>query len=119
MDLRLAPNAETHDLELVGYDLALIGGLDLMVQRLRQSLWFFRGEWYLDITDGVPYYQDILLKAPDRITVESEIKAAIVETPGVTDLLSFDVEYENAIRRFRVVFSVKTIYGDMDFEEEI
>lgn len=117
MDLALTD--DTHDLKVTGYDLSLVTGTDLMIQRLKQSLWFFQGEWYLDITDGVPYYQDVLKKAPDRITVESVIKAAIIETPGVTELTAFEIEYENAPRRLLVTFSVDTVYGNLSLSEEV
>lgn len=110
MDLRL--NADTHDLELVNYDLALTSDIDLMVQRLKQSLWFFLGEWYLDITDGVPYYEEILVKAPAQVTVEGILKAAILETPDVTGLLNFKFEYDNQQRTLSLAFTAATTYGN-------
>ncbi len=110
-------NRTTHDLELVNYDLSLTDSLPLMQQRLKQSLIFFLGEWFLDETDGVPYYRDILIKSPDRITVESAFKAAILETPGVLELLEFNITYENPVRSLFIAFKVKTIFGNVNFNE--
>jgi len=115
MDLRL--DYDTHDLVIMQYDLKLQTGTDLMRQRLKQSLLFFMGEWYLDTTDGVPYYQEILKKGPDQITVESVLKAAIVETPEVIKLLSFSPEYDNARRLYSLSFSVSTVYGNVTLSE--
>ncbi|MBC3540666.1 hypothetical protein ACFSC6_12310 [Rufibacter sediminis] len=109
----------SHDLVVTHYDLSLADGIPLMQQRLKQSLLFFMGEWYLDVTDGVPYYQYILKKAPDRNTVESMFKATILETPGVTELVAFNLSYDNPIRSLYIDFKVKTIYGMVSMSEEI
>lgn len=117
MDLAL--NRTTHDLYIQDYDLFLIDGLSLMQQRIKQSLWFFLGEWYLDITDGVPYFQSILVKAPDQVTVEGIIKQAILETPDVLELTRFEIEYENAIRKLFISFDCKTSAGGVSISENI
>jgi hypothetical protein len=115
MDLQL--DFQSHDLVISRYDLQLQNGIDLMRQRYKQSLLFFMGEWYLDVTDGVPYYEEILKKAPDQITVESVLKQAILETPGTTELLSFLVTYTNNIRRYQLDFSTATIFGNITMSE--
>ncbi len=117
MDLTL--NTQTHDLEVNSYDLSLNTGLPLMQQRLRQSLWFFLGEWYLDVTDGVPYYQDVLIKAPVQLTLESTFKQAILETPGVLNLEKFELEYTNATRELALDFEAQTFYGNTAISEVI
>lgn len=116
MDLLLN---EKHDLQLVNYDLFLVKGQDLMKQRLVQSLKFFLGEWYLDETAGVPYFQEILKKAPDRVIVESAFKAAIMKTPGVIELTVFNITYDNPIRNVYISFKVKTVYGQVSIEETL
>lgn len=115
MDLQL--NSVTHDLQVVNYDLKLNTGNALVQQRLKQSLWFFLGEWYLDITDGVPYYRDILVKAPVQITVESILKSTILETPDVLELTQFDLDYTNAPRELGLNFTVKTTFGSITLSE--
>ncbi len=117
MDLQL--NNETHDLQVINYDLALNTGNALVQQRLKQSLWFFLGEWYLDVTDGVPYYQDILVKAPVQITVESILKSTILETPDVLELTNFDLTYENDTRQLFLDFTVTTTFGTVTISEEL
>ena len=71
----------------------------------------------MDTTEGIPYYQQILLKNPDWDTVKSLIKTEILETPDVEELLSFETEYEPYTRRFTVSFEVQTTYGVLTFEE--
>lgn len=115
MDLKL--NRETHDLAVDNYDLSINTGKELVEQRLKQSLWFFLGEWYLDITDGVPYYRDILIKAPIQITVESVLKSTILRTPGVLELTKFLLEYENDTRSLELNFGVLSTFGNIEISE--
>lgn len=102
---------DTHDLDVRAYDLGFAEGTQLVVQRIKQRLWFFLGEWFLNIREGVPYYQQILVKRPQLPTVESIFKRTILQTPGVVQLMQFSLEYENDIRRLRVDFRVNTVYG--------
>ena len=105
MDLAL--DLDTHDLIVRDYDLALIAGIDLLRQRLKQRLWFFLGEWYLAIDQGVPYFESILGKPVDINQVEAILKATIVQTPGVEALLQFDISFTNATREFSLAFRVR------------
>lgn len=117
MDLKI--NQTTYDLAVENYDLVLNSGLDLAEQRILQSLKFFLGEWYLDVNSGIPYFRDILIKAPDQNTVESVLKNAILQTEGVIELRSFSVEYENSPRLLRLSFRVLTDAGIVTINEAI
>jgi len=92
-------------------------GTDLVRQRLKQRYWFFSGEWYLNTTEGVPYYADILVKNPVRALVESVLKAVAVNTPGVNALSAFDINYATATRQLSVDLKVRV--GDEILEQEI
>jgi len=52
---------------------------------------FFKGEWFLDRTAGIPYYQSILgIKAP--LSIVTQIFRQVVTTcPGVASLVRFSV----------------------------
>ena len=117
MDLLLNP--ETHDLQVNAYDLQLASGLQLVEQRLKQTLWFFFGEWYLDTTDGVPYFEEIFVKSPSRNVVEGLIKVAILKVENVEEILSFEIEYDSATREGQIEFSVKTEFGNLEISEAV
>lgn len=112
-------NDRTHDLEITGYDLQLVTRQDLVKQRIRQNLRFFRGEWYLAVDEGVPYFQEILRKGADIMTVESILKTAIVQTEGVDRLLEFSMDYDGSARRLTVTFKVITNYGTLTGSEDL
>jgi hypothetical protein len=80
-------------------------------QKLRMKLKMFLGEWYLDINKGIPYYQEFLVKAPNKALINSTLKKAIIETEGIAELQTFEVTYEKN-RTLNVYFVVVTDTGE-------
>lgn len=115
-DIKLDPM--THDVSIENYKLVLLEGVELIEQRLRQRLKFFRGEWYLDTSQGVPYFQEILRKGISRARVESALKQAIVTTPGVLELVRFEMDYDPALRELRLNFRAR-VEGDQIVELQV
>lgn len=105
------------NLELVNGDLAITIEDDAVRQHIQQRLRAFKGEWFLDLSNGVPYFQDILKKNPNPIVLDGVLKDAILSTPGVLELLSFDLNYINATRKLTLDFSVQVSQGVIDFEK--
>lgn len=82
-------------------------------QRLIQNLKFFLGEWFLDINQGVPYFQAIFVKGTPPEIVEAAFKDVIIGTDGVTDLKRFEpLDLNSATRELKVDFDVTTINGN-------
>lgn len=82
-------------------------------QRLKQALLFFYGEWFLDVTAGVPWFQVILEKGTSPDIIEGIIKDVIIGVQGVVYLNRFNpIEYEPETRRMRISFDVTTINGN-------
>jgi hypothetical protein len=105
------------DLEFVNGDLALVESLDAIRQHVRQRLQLFLGEWFLDITVGVPYFQNIYVKNPNLIVVEALFRDRLVTTPGIEEVNEFNFDYDNLTRELKVEFSATTINGDLNFSE--
>lgn len=105
----------THDIDITDYNLSLVGEegdeLNRVVQDLKIRLWFFMGEWFLDISKGVPYFRDILVKSPDLNAIEAILKEVIFETKNVLEILSFDLAYNSSARTMSVQFQVNTTFG--------
>lgn len=116
-DLKLDPT--TNDIALENGDLAIVGDSDAVAQHIRQRLKFFRGEWFLDTSAGVPYYQDILKKNPNPEVVEQLLRNEILGTPGVLELQKFEMDFQGATRSLRVSFQVRTVDGPVVFTEDL
>jgi hypothetical protein len=117
--LDIGVGVTSHDLEVVDNDLYIVSERDRVRQHLKIRLWFFLREWYLDTTAGVPYFEEILVKAPNITRIENILKLVTIETPDVQAITKFDVTFDSARRRFSVDFGVTTTYGNINDTQEI
>lgn len=107
------------DLELSQNKFSIVTGIDEIRQRCIQNLRTFLGEWFLDTTIGVPYFQAILVKNPQENVVDTFLKNEILSTPGVVELLEYDADFDSSIRTLNVTFKVDTDVGELTISEEI
>ena len=114
-DLTLDPF--NHDLLITNFDLSTVDDVDQITQNLGIRLRFFLGEWFLNIGVGVPYYQSILVKSPNQINVESALKSEIINTVGISEILSFASQYDNRTRQFSLQFSALSDAGPIIIEQ--
>lgn len=82
MDLALGPD---DDLLVEDGRLALVRGADALVQRLRLRLELARGAWFLDLAQGVPYVEQILVKGVEPEAVAGILRAEALKEPEVRD----------------------------------
>lgn len=116
----LTIDQDTGDLFLDETDLTLTSGQEAIRQHLSQRLRTFVGEWFLDLTEGIPYFQHILKKRPDPVIVDSVFKKEIIDTPGIKKLLDFDLDLDASTRVLTLTFRAETIEGSViDFSEEV
>lgn len=108
-----------NDIELDAVDLKTIEGEDAITQHLGQRLKTFLGEWFLDTRIGIGYFQLILKKNPDPVVVDTILKDAVINTPGVLQLLSWDLDVDNALRELTLTFRAQTSTGILNFSEVI
>ena len=82
------------------------------VQHVRTRLLFYLNEWFLDLTAGTPYFEEVFVKPANLANIESILKQRVLETPGVLSLIEFSLDYEGgSFRRLTVTFSAETVYG--------
>ncbi len=99
-------------------DLIIVTGIDAIAQHLRIRLQFFRGEWFLDTRQGIPYFEEVLIKAPDLNVVQSLLREAIRETPGVISITSFELDFDGVTRKLSLNSDALTTEGPLRFTED-
>lgn len=77
-------------------------------QAVKTRLLLLTQEWFLDLTEGTPYSTQIL-GTNTRATRDLAVKARILKTPGVKQLVQYASEVRD--RQFLVGAIVDTIYG--------
>lgn len=105
------------DLVFTSNVLTFVEGADEVVQRLRQRLRTFFGEWFLNTSLGIPYFQEILKKNPQQGVVDAILKKHIVNTPGVIKLLEYAFETNASARTSTLTFKVLSVDGPIELEE--
>lgn len=110
-------------------DLAIDGGrflffedLDHIRQTIACRLRFGRGEWFLDLREGVPYYQVVLVKNPDLSVIRALFRRVIMSVPGVLSVPVLTLDLDRASRTLSVAFqavcrsgTIKVAAGDPAF----
>ena len=93
---------------------------DAIPQHLRQRLRVLKGEWFLDRTIGLPYFDLIMEKNPSSKLVAAVFKKTILDTPGVLKLNSFDLSFDRINRKVSVSFEATISNGTViNFEDNI
>jgi hypothetical protein len=88
---------------------------DTVAQAISTRLKLWRGEWFVDQTDGTPYLEEVLGKRTRSPDIA--IKQRILGTLGVTEIQTFTSSYDGTTRRFAVSATVQTIYGPVTVSE--
>jgi hypothetical protein len=81
----------------------------------------FLGEYFLDATDGTPWFQSILGKTA-RDIAEANIKQRILSTRGVMALNTFEMDSDTKKRKFTVSATLTDINNEQFeflFEKEL
>lgn len=103
----------SNDIYLLNGQIATVQDGNEVLQHVRTRLLTYQGEWFLDTTAGLPYFQVILIKPANLSATESLIKSEILQTPGVDGLSAFALEFNKTTRTLNINFTAQTTYGDV------
>ena len=78
------------------------------VAKTRLMLWL--GQWFLNQSDGTPWYEDVLGFNTQNLR-DAAIRARLAGTPGVTAILAYQSQLNQQTRAFTVEATLATIYG--------
>lgn len=86
-----------------------------VAQAVVTRLKLLQGEWWEDVDDGLPLFQEILntFYAPDHRAerVDLIFSERILRTRGVSEILSFDSSINMQTRTYSAQCRIQTIYG--------
>ncbi len=94
--------------------LELANDLEGLRQKVVQKLQFFLGEWFIDVIDGTPYFQEILTKPIDVGLATSIINARIRTEPEVTGIGSVESTLDPITRKLTYRATIQSVHGDME-----
>jgi hypothetical protein len=85
-----------------------------VAQIIAQRLKLYQGEWWENLTDGLPLFQSILGSSGSQRNIQvvvGLISQRITGTVGVTGISAFTASYQN--RKFQFSCTVETIFGQV------
>lgn len=102
-------NPVTHDFEFDAQgSVVMVEGVELLAQRVRERLSTITGELLLSTDVGVPWLTDVLGKSSGNV-VQAVIRACIIGTPGVVEILDLTLEADAPRRILSVTFSCRGV----------
>lgn len=92
--------------------LTLVQDEAAVAQHVRIRLRFFKGEYFLNPAEGIPFYERVLIKNPSMPLVIALFKRVVRETPGIVEILSFAADYVPATRSLTLNFEARCSSGE-------
>lgn len=108
------------DLLMLGGDLVLTQDIDPrgthpVLQDVLQRLRTFLGEWFLDNTIGVPWFQQILGPQGPNSATDATLQNVVLGTPGVLMLTEWSASVNSATRTLSLHFVATTAAGKISY----
>lgn len=110
------------DLDLSSGDLRFTTGLQAVAQGIWIRIQMFKGEWFLNLEEGIPYLPNDTVSEADallggkfsELRARAAFRKAIAAAPGVQTIDSLAVTFSAATRIMRVDFKVTTVAGTIE-----
>lgn len=95
----------------------LINSPEAVAQIVRTRLLLLQGEWFLDVTDGLPFSTRVV-GYNTQATYDGAIRERILDTQGVTSIDSY-TSVRDTDRHLAVNVTISTIYGQATISETL
>ena len=105
----------TGDLDISGGVFTVVEDEEAIKEQLTIRLNEFVNDWFLDLNEGVDYFGEVFGVRTITDTVEDQFKLVILDTQGVTGLVSIEFDLETD-RQLDISFVVSTIFGESELE---
>jgi hypothetical protein len=88
--------------------------LEYLSQKIRHAISIFQGEWFFDISRGIPYIPDEdIQKTLHRRLVESRLQTTIMGVKGTKKLVRFETALNTQSRTLTINFAVTIDGGEI------
>jgi hypothetical protein len=98
-DFALTPDG---DLEITHGRARVVRGVEAISQRLRIRFRLWRGDWFLNTLEGIPYNEIVLRKRTSPGLRREVFRRAALRMHGIRDVLSMDVAIDGRTRALSV-----------------
>lgn len=103
-----------NDITIQNGDLSFVSGIDAIAQACKLMVQLFAGEWFLDQTLGIPYFEDIFIKNPNVPAIREIFKQKLLTVVGILDVLQINLSFESVRRTLTIRFRCSTDLGEIN-----
>lgn len=87
--------------------------LDAVRQACEMVCNTFQGECFLDLDAGIPWFQQVLVKAPQLEAIKQMLRAKLLAVTGVNAITSLTLNFNKQDRTLRVDFTCNSDFGEL------
>lgn len=102
---------DTGDVAIVNDKIPLVSGQSLLQQKVKNVLSTNKGEWFLDLNEGVDF-DNLLGKGITEDLVRYEIEQGLLQVDRTFTITEFTCEINNKARKVRAFFKAQTSNGE-------
>lgn len=97
--------------------------IEAVPQAIKTKLNLFRGEWWEDLSEGLPFYQEIaaqFIKSDEEKDIVTNIYCSrIMDVEAVNSFLNTEAQFDDETRVYSLKADVDTIYGTINNVEVV
>ncbi len=90
-----------------------------IAQAVSIHLQSFKGEWFLDVLNGLPYFDQILVKSPNMTAIEQTLRREIESVPGIKSVKTITLTRDRVNRTLSVVWIADSDLGELNGAETL
>ena len=104
---------ERHDMRFDFGLASCVECTEAVAQNVKTRILLLKGEWFLDLSAGLPWLQKIMVKPASVKLANLIIRKTIQKTPGVSRIMQFSSYYDENTRKLFIEATVLTIYDEI------
>lgn len=105
----------TNDLVFENGKFFTVTEIDEMRQKVQCALGSYYNDWFLNLPNGLPIFQEILSSKKSIVEIEAIYINYILSIEGVLNLLEFNISADKETRELKIQFQAVTTNGLLKF----
>ena len=106
-------NTDSHDIDLSSGTVELhTSNPEVVAQRVKIAILTKQGEWFRNITAGLPYYQEFFSSKNNKEYIDKLMVEYINSVEDVNSVISYESTIENG-RRLNISVTIETDRGEI------
>lgn len=98
--------------QLTDGDFAFVAGDAAIRQAIVFTLQLTQGEWFANLTAGIPWFTDVLGTKFNLDQIRSIFQTKVAAVEGVQAIKRLAISFDNAARALTVEYEIQTIFSD-------